>query len=78
VEINFTAGYGALASAVPERLKLAIKILTAHYFENREALSTLDLKEVPLSVATLIADFRAWNQDGGRAPVNQECAGAIR
>lgn len=36
VTVDFTAGY-ASAAAVPEDLKLAMKLLVAHWFENREA-----------------------------------------
>lgn len=36
IVIQYQAGYGA-ASAVPQRYKQAIKLLTAHWFENREA-----------------------------------------
>jgi uncharacterized phiE125 gp8 family phage protein len=35
VVIEFKAGYGALPSAVPSKLKLAVKFLAEHYFDNR-------------------------------------------
>mgnify|MGYP000290560288 CR=1 FL=1 len=39
IVIQYQAGYGA-ASNVPQRYKHAIKLLTAHWFENREAVLT--------------------------------------
>ncbi|MXQ13836.1 head-tail connector protein [Microvirga makkahensis] len=35
IEIELRAGYGATPETVPDCLKLAIKILVAHWFENR-------------------------------------------
>lgn len=35
VEVQFTAGYGGSAAAVPETFKAAIKLMTAHLFEHR-------------------------------------------
>lgn len=37
IVIQYQAGYGAAAN-VPQRYKQAIKLLTAHWFENREAM----------------------------------------
>ncbi|WP_417667351.1 head-tail connector protein [Roseibium sp.] len=37
LEIDFTAGYGETAATVPATLKQAIRLLAAHWFENREA-----------------------------------------
>lgn len=36
IAITYTAGYGA-AAAVPEPIKLAMKLLVGHWYENREA-----------------------------------------
>jgi len=36
VQITFVTGYGATAADVPQELKDAIKILVAHWFDNRE------------------------------------------
>jgi uncharacterized phiE125 gp8 family phage protein len=35
VNIDYTAGYGSLASAVPMNIVLAILMLTSHYYEHR-------------------------------------------
>jgi len=55
VVIRFVAGYGA-AAAVPEKYKLAIKLLAAHWYENREAVATSGAvpKELPFGVESLL------------------------
>ncbi|MCI0349390.1 MAG: head-tail connector protein [Acidobacteriales bacterium] len=40
VTVQFIAGYGAAASAVPETTRHAIKMLVSHWIENREAVIT--------------------------------------
>src|SRR5690606_14420890 len=35
VRVRYAAGYGA-AAAVPEKFKLAVKLLAVHWYENRE------------------------------------------
>jgi hypothetical protein len=37
VQVTYTAGYGSTADDVPENVKLAIKGLVAHWYENRES-----------------------------------------
>lgn len=56
VTIEYLAGYG-LATTVPPELKMAIKMLASHWFENRETVTIgVVSKEMALSVNTLI-----WN-----------------
>ncbi|WP_428410015.1 head-tail connector protein [Hyphococcus sp.] len=57
VRIDFTAGY-ADAGAVPEELKLAVKILAAAFYENREAAGEARIYTVPQTVDALIAPFK--------------------
>jgi len=57
VRIDFSAGY-ANADAVPEQLKLAVKILAAAFYENREAAGEVRLYSVPQAVDALIAPYR--------------------
>ena len=59
VEIIFVAGYGA-ASAVPDVIKHAIKILIAHCYENRELVIQTGAvpKGIPLSYHALCANKR--------------------
>ena len=58
VTVTFVAGYGG-ASAVPEGLKLAIKTLVGHWYENREG-STYQHKVhlIPLAINALLTQFR--------------------
>lgn len=73
VQIALTGGYGSLAAAVPERHKLAIKMLVGTWYDNRESSSPMDLKEVPEGLAALLRDDMAWNRFG-HALVSQEHA----
>jgi uncharacterized phiE125 gp8 family phage protein len=63
VEIKATFGYGDDCLDVPEMLKLAVRMLAAHWYENREATSILDLKPVPLAVNSLLANFRLYQRE---------------
>lgn len=64
VTVSFTAGWDA--ASVPHRVKLALKMLAAHFFENREATlidnrSSDFVHEVPIGVRELIAQDRVPN-----------------
>ena len=56
VEIEFTAGYGDLAEDVPEQMRLAIKLLTAHFYENRAEQAGCVLPSMPASISMLLMD----------------------
>lgn len=59
IELDFTAGYGAAGIAVPAPLTLAIKLLVAHWYENRGIVAPgTGLAPLPAGVADLIAPFR--------------------
>lgn len=54
IQVTYVAGYGA-ATAVPERMKQAIKLLLGHWYENREAtVAGTIMKEIPLGIDSLI------------------------
>ncbi len=53
VRITFTAGYGAAASDVPAALRVAVMMLAAHWYDNREGHG-----EIPPAVAALAAPYR--------------------
>jgi uncharacterized phiE125 gp8 family phage protein len=55
--VDFVSGY-ASAAAVPEPLTLAIKMLTGHLYENREASSPLTLQQIPLGLQYLLKPYR--------------------
>lgn len=54
VVVQFKTGYGDAPGAVPEKVRLAIKILAAHFYENREASDVKQHVEVPFAVHALL------------------------
>lgn len=59
IEIDFEAGYGADAADVPEPLRQAIRMLAAHWYENRgDAAAGSPALMFPPSVAALLAPYR--------------------
>ena len=57
IELDIECGYGAEPSDVPAPLRQAIRMLVAHWYENRGV--TGDVRSLlPQSVASLIAPFR--------------------
>jgi len=59
IEITFVAGDGNAASDVPDGIKAAINIIAANWFENREANTPIGLTPVPLSIESLIWQYRS-------------------
>jgi uncharacterized phiE125 gp8 family phage protein len=57
VVIDFTAGFG-VAGDVPSPLIQAVKMLAAHFYENREAAGEARVYAVPRAVDALIAPWR--------------------
>ena len=60
IRVDFTVGYGADGSSVPKALTLAIKLLTAHFYENREESTPLKLETLPVGVRALIMPHRVY------------------
>ena len=58
IEIDVTVGYGAAAAEVPEPLRHAIRLLTAHWYENRGLVAAGTVSTLPVNVAALIAPYR--------------------
>jgi len=59
IHIEMTVGHGVLATDVPEPLRQAIRLLVAHWFENREPVVMNDsAADVPQSVAGLLAPYQ--------------------
>lgn len=57
LQVNFTHGYGA-ASAVPAMLKQALKLLIAHWYDNRSTIVIgTSSKELELTYRSVIAKF---------------------
>ncbi len=59
IEIDYTAGYGAAATDVPEALRQAMLVLVAHWFEHRDAVLMAGTGAiVPVGFDKLIAPYR--------------------
>lgn len=41
-------------------IQMAVKLMVAHWFEHREAVSEMSLKEAPMAVNALLSPLRAW------------------
>jgi uncharacterized phiE125 gp8 family phage protein len=60
IEIAFTAGYGLAPDDVPMPLRLAVKLLVAHWHEAREPVLLGETADpVPTSIAALLGPYRA-------------------
>jgi uncharacterized phiE125 gp8 family phage protein len=59
IEIDVSVGYGDAASAIPEALRQATRMLIAHWYENRGLIAFGQTVAVmPAATAALIAPFR--------------------
>ena len=59
IEIDIVAGYGDEPDAVPGPLRQAIRMLVAHWYENRGVIAASgEVASMPVSVASLLAPFR--------------------
>ena len=58
IELDVTVGYGDAAVDVPEALRQAIRLLVAHWYENRGLTAAGTAFVSPQTVAALIAPYR--------------------
>ena len=60
IELDVTVGYGDAAEDVPEPLRQAMRILIAHWYENRGLIvpGAMRLAALPATAAALIAPYR--------------------
>jgi uncharacterized phiE125 gp8 family phage protein len=59
IELDVAVGYGDAAVDVPEPLRQAIRLLVAHWYENRGVVSTAtNVAVLPSSVTALLAPYR--------------------
>lgn len=58
IEIDIVAGFGDAAADVPEPLRHAIRLLTAHWYENRGVVAAEARATVPLTVGALLVPYR--------------------
>lgn len=60
VTIRFVCGYGALPDDVPEPIRAAIKLLTAHWYDRREPVNVGNIvTTIPSTVDSLLWPFKA-------------------
>lgn len=57
VSISYTAGYGANADAMPERVRHAMRLLVRHFYDNRDAATPAGNKALEYSLQSLIGTF---------------------
>lgn len=58
INLRYTAGFGTDSTLVPTDLVQAVKILIAHFYENREPILEGRALETPLSVRSLLDPYR--------------------
>ena len=58
IELDVVVGYGDAAVDVPEPLRQAIRLLIAHWYENRGLAALGTVTVLPTTVAALIAPYR--------------------
>jgi uncharacterized phiE125 gp8 family phage protein len=59
VEVDVTCGYGDTPGDVPEPLRQAIRMLAAHWYENRGVVAPGEtVAQLPASVSALIGPYR--------------------
>lgn len=63
IEIDVRLGFGEFANQVPEPLRLAVRQLIAHWFENRGDAAIVE-RGLPASVRTLLKPFRRLRLGG--------------
>lgn len=64
IEIQFVCGWSS-AESVPHSIRQAVRMLAAHWYEQREGVAmgttaAVDEKEVPMGVSAAIAPWRVW------------------
>ncbi len=63
VTVRFVAGYGAAASSVPSSMKSGMKLLIAHWYEQREAVAVgvgIGVISVPSTIDALLLPYRSY------------------
>jgi len=58
IELDIDTGFGDAASDVPEPLRQAIRLLVAHWYENRAPVAGAVAAVAPANAAALIAPYR--------------------
>jgi len=62
VEMHYQSGLAASAAALPANIKLMVRMLAAHWFENPEATSSKNLAEAPMGVQSMVWSNRVADE----------------
>lgn len=66
--VTYVAGYGAAAADVPEDVRLAIRQLALHWYENRgEAVQSASFVKPPLTIEAILSPYRLMSAGGSCA-----------
>lgn len=61
VSVTFVAGYGDTLADIPAPLRQAVRMLTGHFYETREAVITGTIAtEMPLGILDLLRPYRVY------------------
>jgi len=60
VVINYDAGYGTAASAVPDLIKAGIYLIIGHLYENRQDVTKEKMNELPIGSKSLFDMYRVY------------------
>lgn len=61
IRVEFICGYGDETTDIPEPIRIAILMLVAHWYENREPVSFgQNVTSLPFAIDALIANYRVW------------------
>jgi uncharacterized phiE125 gp8 family phage protein len=58
VTVTYVAGYGDASTDIPEGIRQAVRMMVAHFYENREAVTEAKLMDVPVGVRHLLMKYR--------------------
>lgn len=58
IQIEATFGFGSSIEDIPEDVRQAVRLLVAHWYENREAVSSYTRDAMTLGVKALLAPYR--------------------
>lgn len=58
ITVTHVVGYGATSASVPEPIRVAIRMLAAHWYENREPVAEKTMSPVPMTVESLLWQYK--------------------
>ena len=66
IEIQFITGYGDDSTEIPNDIRNAVLLTTAHFYETRESILISDIKlmtveQIPWTASTLLQNHRIWD-----------------